>query len=322
VSAEEKDSDMEKVDVAIVGGGPAGMQAALVIARTRKKVIVLDAPRASRNAASNGVHNFLGLDGVLPGEIRKIAWKQIDVYSSAELREEQVDDIRRSDDDRFLLTGARGGQIAASKVVLAFGYHDIFPDVPGFIECWSETIIPCPFCDGYENRDRVWGIVPGEESELEVFPKMARNWTSTIKVFLADGIEMDSGYRDELSLSGISVYDGSIVEAHHTAGKVEAVTLDSGERVEVETLVWKPSERPSALIQNLVDNLGLELDDAGHVKTDAMQQTNVANVWAAGDIQGWVGGIGAAAAGDRAAVAIVKGWYSHSPLTPVRWTAP
>ena len=301
---------MEKIDVAIVGGGPAGIQAALVIARTRKKVLVLDAPRAPRNAASHGVHNFLGLDGLLPGEIRKIAWNQINAYNSAELRDEQVVDVRKSDDGRFILTGGDGGSYTATKLILAFGYHDDFPDIPGFIECWADTIIPCPFCDGYENRDRVWGIVPADQNEVQGFPKLAQNWTSSIKVFLPTDVEMDEALRNELAELDISVHEGSITEVHHSVGKVEAVSLESGSRVAVGTLLWKPQARISSLIQNLVANLGLEVDESGWVVTDELQRTNVPDVWAAGDIQGWVGGLAAAAAGDRAASSLVKTWYS------------
>ncbi len=84
---------IEQIDVAIIGGGPAGMQAALVLARTRKKIVVFNAPSPPRNAASHSVHNFLGFDGLLPAEIRERAWQQINVYQCAELRQEWVTDI-------------------------------------------------------------------------------------------------------------------------------------------------------------------------------------------------------------------------------------
>jgi thioredoxin reductase len=300
---------LEQTDVAILGGGPAGLQAALVIARSGKKVVVSDDPEPPRNSASHGVHNFLGLDGLLPAEIREVAWKQIDVYQSAELRNERVTDVKRKPAGGFMITGAKGTQLEAAKVVLSVGYHDIYPNAPGFVECWGDTIIPCPFCDGFENRDRVWGIVPSSEMELNKFPKLAQNWTRQIKVFLPAELRIDPNYRVELETLGIPVHEGPITEIHHTDGKVEAVTLDSGERVEVETLLWLPAEKPSSLIQNLVENLGLELDETGYVKTDEMQQTNVDGLWAAGDVQGWSGGLKAAAAGGIAGHAIIHGWY-------------
>jgi thioredoxin reductase len=86
MATNERKRQPEEIDIAILGGGPAGLQAALILARTRKKIIVFDDPESPRNAASHDVHNFLGLNGLLPSEIRKIAWKQIDKYDSAEFR--------------------------------------------------------------------------------------------------------------------------------------------------------------------------------------------------------------------------------------------
>ena len=298
-------------DAAIIGGGPAGMQAALVLARTRKKIVVFDDPRPPRNSASRGVHNFLGLDGLAPAEIRRVAWEQIERYDSAELRHERVVDIRRDDTDDFVVTNDPGDKIIARHVILAFGYHDIHPSVPGFAACWGDTIIPCPFCDGYENRDRIWGIVGSSADEISSFPLLARNWTSDIKVILAAGAQLDSAYKRQLRELGIPVHRGSIAEIHHCEGKVQGVALDDGERVEVGTLLWTPPEEPSPLVQNLVDHVGLRLDEYGHVTANEMQQTNVDRLWAAGDVQGWTGAIESANAGGMAAFFMVHGWYGE-----------
>ena len=296
-------------DVAIVGGGPAGMQAALVLARARKRIVVFDDPQPPRNAASHGVHNFLGLDGLPPPDIRRVAWEQIDRYDSAELRHERIVDIRRGDNSDFLMTNAQGDKVASRHVILAFGYHDIHPNIPGFAVCWGDTIIPCPFCDGYENRDRIWGIVGSSADEISSFPLMAQNWTSDIKVILAADTALNTAYEAQLGELGIPIHYGAITEIHHNDGKAHSVTLDSGERVEVGTLLWTPPEKPSPLVQNLVENLGLELNEYGHVAANEMQQTNVERLWTAGDVQGWTGAIESANAGGVAAFFLVHGWY-------------
>jgi thioredoxin reductase len=305
-----KNTTLEHTDIAILGGGPAGMQAALVASRSRKKVVVFDDPRPPRNGASPGVHNFLGLDGLLVAEIREIAWRQINVYQSAELRKERVVDLRRSEDGRFLITGADGTKIGASKVVLCVGYHDVYPDVPGFAECWANTIIQCPYCDGYENRDRIWGIVPGSDNELKNFPQMAKNWASEINIFLPPGMGIDSIYRQQLSDLGIAIYEGTVARVHHTDGKLEAVSLESGDLVKVGTLLWIPPIQVAPLIQDLVENLGLAVDESGFVKTDETQQTNIDGLWAAGEVKGCCSNaLDAAAAGSRAAKAIISSWH-------------
>ena len=298
-------------DIAIIGSGPAGMQAALVLARTRKKIVVFDDPRPPRNAASHGVHNFLGLDGLLPAEIRRIAWKQIDHYASADLRSQSVVDIRHDGNGDFLVTIEEGNKVVARHVILAFGYHDIHPDIPGFAECWGDTIIPCPFCDGYENRDRTWGVVGTSADEISSFPLMAQNWTSSIKVILAADAELVSAYKAQIGELGISMHHGTITEIHHDDGKVHAVTLESGERVDVGTLLWTPPEMPSPLVRNLVDNLDLELNEYGHVAANDEKETNIDRLWAAGDVQGWTGGIESANAGGMAAFFIVHGWHGE-----------
>ena len=298
-------------DVAIIGSGPAGMQAALVLARTRKKIVVFDDSQLARNAASHGVHNFLGLDGLSPSEIRRVAWEQIDRYDSAELRHERIVDIRRGDNGDFVVTNDPGDKVTARHVILAFGYHDIHPNIPGFTENWGDTIIPCPFCDGYENRDRIWGIVGSSADEISSFPLLAQNWTSDIKVILAADAELNAAYQTQLGDLGIPVHRGTITEIHHDDAKVQGVTLDNCEWVEVGTLLWTPPEKPSPLVQNLVDNLGLKLNEYGHVAANEMQQTNVDHLWAAGDVQGWTGAIESANAGGMAAFFMVHGWYGE-----------
>ena len=117
---------LKPIDVAILGGGPAGLQAALVLSRTRKKIVVFDNPEPPRNAASHGVHNFIGIDGLLPTEIRKLAWKQIDRYVSTELRREKIVNVNK-EDGAFIITNDNGTSVKAKKIVLAVEYHDVYP---------------------------------------------------------------------------------------------------------------------------------------------------------------------------------------------------
>lgn len=314
---EKKYQFQQIIDIAIVGGGPGGLQAALILARTRKKIVVFDDPEPPRNAASHGVHGFLGLDGLLPSDIRRIAWEQIDKYHSAELREERIVNISKEgtggEEGIFLITNDDNvTAIKAKKVVLAVGFHDVYPDIPGFLECWADTIIHCPFCDGYENKDRIWGIVVNSKTELKRFPKIARNWTSKIKVIIPQDVKIEPSYQNELSRLDIPVYRGIITSVNHTDTKVQSVTLDSGNKIEVETLWWIPPRRPSQLIQRLVENLGLEVDEQeGNIKIDKKQQTNVKGIFAIGDVAGSMGALGAAHDGGKAASTIVYKWYRH-----------
>lgn len=306
-------------DVAIIGGGPAGLQAALILARTRKHVIVFDAPEPPRNAASHGVHNFVGLDGLTPTQIREQAWRQIELYNSAELRSERVADVQQGAGNGFTVTGKSGIAITARHVILALGYRDVYPDIPGFAACWGDTIIACPYCDGYENRDRVWGLVAASEQMLAHLPhiyqlQFYRNWTEHTKLILASQFQIDEALRTILTVQGIMVHQGDIMEIHHTAGKAEAVTLNTGEHVEVGTLWWRPDEVTQPLTEKVIANFGLELDEQNYIKTDAQHQTAVEGLWAVGDVRGWATALGAAHQASEAAYAITRLWYTqHTP---------
>lgn len=307
----ERKHQVEEIDIAILGGGPAGLQAALVLSRTRKKIIVFDTPEPPRNTASHGVHNFLGLDGLLPTDIRKIAWEQIDKYDSAEIRKEKIVNVNKEKDGIFVIIADNEKSTRAKKVILAVGYYDVYPDIPGFIECWADTIISCPFCDGYENRDRIWGIVANSKMQLDLFPKMVQNWTSKIKVIVSPNMEIEPSYQNELYKLNILVYRGVITKVNHSKTKVESVSFESGEDIQVNTLLWIPQVKPIQIIQRLVENLGLELNEQGYLKTDEKLQTNVKGLYAAGDVRGSspIGALAAAYNGGIAATSIVHEWY-------------
>ncbi|MEO0561237.1 MAG: NAD(P)/FAD-dependent oxidoreductase [Chloroflexota bacterium] len=303
----------EYYDVAIVGGGPAGLQAALILARTRKRIIVFDAPEPPRNGASHGVHNFVGLDGLLPSEIREQAWEQIAVYNSAELRTERVINVYPQDAG-FALIGEAGTSIHVRHVVLALGYRDVYPNVPGFADCWGDTIIACPFCDGYENRDRIWGLVASSPMALQHMPELYRNWTMDAHVIVSPGVTISDEQRALLDAQHIPVSIGEIVEVHHNNGKIEAVSLSTGERVTVDTLWWRPDEAPQSLTKQIIANFHLELDDNGYIKTDDQYQTTTRGLWAVGDVKGWATALGAAHQASQAAYAITVTWHTENSM--------
>ncbi len=303
---------MEEADVAIIGGGPAGLQAALVLARTRKKVIVYDRAAPPRNGASHGVHNVLGLDGLLPAEIRAQAWAQINVYQSAFLRKDRIVDIEQARDGTFLLSAEAGQQVKAKRVILALGYEDSYPDLAGFTEAWADTIIPCPFCDGYENRDRVWGLVANSEMQATHFPALVHNWTPTAKLILNDPtIILDTAFLQQLVEKGISVHEGTITELKLVDGKVQAVTLHTGESVEVNTLWWVPARKKSALEAKVLRAFQLSVNDMGLIKTDEDGQTDTKGLYAVGDVARMPpSALGAMVEGNAAAFSIIRDWYA------------
>ncbi len=302
----------ESVDVAIVGGGPAGMQAALVLVRARKTVAVFDAPSPARNAASHGIHGFLGLDGILPADLARTAWEQIDAVGGASLRASEVVNIQPANTGDFVLTTAEGDRLGAHHVILAFGHRDVLPDVPGFAECWGDTVISCPFCDGYEHRDTTWGLVLTEAGAKATPPLFARNWTDRVELFLGASVQLPEEMAAALRAEGIGLHQGDITAINHEDGRVAGVTLGGGETVPVETLLWSPETRPAPLVERLARDLGLAVDESGFIAVNPLQQTNVEGIWAAGDAIASTMAIDAARSGSAVAMLIVQSWFEEA----------
>ncbi|MEM8608094.1 MAG: NAD(P)/FAD-dependent oxidoreductase [Myxococcota bacterium] len=296
----------EAFDVAIVGGGPAGLEAALVLVRAGRRVVVFDDPAPPRNGASHGVHNFLGFEGLEPEAVREKAWGEISRYEGATAKAEKVTQVSRQASEGYSVRTEGGNEVRVPRLILAFGFRDVFPDIEGFTECWADTVIPCPFCDGYENRDRVWGVVPRNQAELAIQPRLALHWASEVHLFLRPHLVLEEGDQRDLDASGIVTHLGVITALDHAGGKLHAATLDTGKTQPVETLLWVPEQIPTALADQMADELSLALTEEGFIQTDDSFSTNLPGVWAVGDVKGWTGGLSAAAAGYVAAVALLK----------------
>ncbi|GAA3447093.1 NAD(P)/FAD-dependent oxidoreductase [Planomonospora venezuelensis] len=289
---------MQHYDVAIVGGGPAGLTAAMTLSRSLRRVVVLEAPGPPRNDASHGMHGIVGLDGVSPAEYRRRAWADLAGYGMAELRETEVADVVPAAGG-FDVVAGDGARVWARRVLLAPGMIDVHPEVEGFAECWGRTVIHCPFCMGWENRDRAWGVVT---SDLEFARTAAAGfaaWSDNVVVF-ADG-PMPAGEH------GMEVVEGRIRRLHHADGDLRAVELEDGRAVVRQTLLWQPGQRPVPLVAGLVERLGLTVREDCYVKVDGCCRTSVPGLYAAGDlVMEEQSAAEAAASGSTAAFQIIE----------------
>src|SRR5690606_23493738 len=164
----------------------------------------------------------------------------------------------------------------------------------------------CPFCDGYENRDRVWGLVISSLPSLEHMPHLYHHWTKTAKIILSPDLNLTDAHHQALAATGLSVHTGNITEIQHSAGKLEAITLDTGETVSVETLWWRLPEAPQPLTEQMISTFKLALNEHGYLKTDAFHQTSTKNLWAVGDVRGLANALTAAHQASEAAYAISR----------------
>lgn len=288
-----------EMDVVIVGGGPAGLAAALNLGRGCKRVLLCDAgPR--RNAAAARMHGFVSQDGSPPTEFRRIAREQLAPYD-VELRDVGVHDVRRIDDG-FVVSLIGGETVRCRKVLLATGMVDEIPDVPGIRELWGHSVFQCPYCHGWEFRGRPWGILAGTPALLE-FAILLTGWTPRMTAFTNGPLEIEEELRQRLQAAGVTVEQRRIARLlPGPGGHLRAVVHGDGASVPCEAMVVRPPQRQPALAARL----GLAVDDAGYVRVDGREETSVPGVYAAGDLTSPAqAATVASAAGVRAAWAIV-----------------
>lgn len=264
-------------DVIIIGGGPAGLSAALALGRARKRVLLCDAG-ARRNAAAEQVHTFVTRDGTPPTEFRRVAHEQLRAYPNVERRDVRVVALER-DGDGLRATLGDGLRVAAARAVLALGVIDELPDLPGYRELWGKSVFQCPYCHGWEVQDRRFAfLAPGPE--MLSFAIFLSGWSSDV-VALTDGkFAVDDAARADLQRAGVRLDERPLRRLHAADGELSAIEFEGGDRLAREVLFARPPQRQTELVRSL----GLELDDHGYVRVDAHGRTSMPGVYAAGDL--------------------------------------
>ncbi len=288
-------------DVIIVGAGPAGLSAALVLGRSRRTVLVCDSGKP-RNATSHGLHGFITRDGIEPKEFLRIGREQLEPYDSAEVRDATVVSASR-EDDRFVLTLADGEEIRSRKLLLATGVVDELPRVEGLNEFYGTSVFHCPYCDGWEMRDQPLAIYGRGENGSGLALEMTL-WSRDL-VLCTDGpAELTDEHREKLAQYQIPVREEQIVRLEGTAGVLERLVFETGEKLARRGMFFSTGWTQRS---DLADSLGCQFTKEGCVDTGEYEATNVRGLYVAGDASRMVQFvIVAAAEGAQAAVAINK----------------
>jgi thioredoxin reductase len=261
-------------DAVIVGGGPAGLSAALVLGRANKRVLVVDSDRPA-NAVSQGVGGLLGHDGVKPADLRRSGRRQLEEHANVDVRHGAVEDVEPTEDG-FVVTPAGAAPVRAHAIVLAHGLRYDPPPLPGIEALWGRSVFHCAFCDGWEVRDRPLAF-HGSGPAAVRSALMLAGWSNDV-VLCTDGAPDPGGAL--LSDAGVQVRTERIARLAGSDGRLTRIEFTHG-----------PAERREALFVNtrrdqpngLAAALGCELTGAGTILTDADGRTNVAGLYAAGD---------------------------------------
>ena len=276
-------------DVVIVGGGAAGLSAALVLGRTRRRVAVMDAGRP-RNAPAAHMQGFLGSDGVPPSELlargrAELAGYGVDQISGTVASVTQAATptaSRASTGPRFTITMADGSALETRAVLVSTGLRDDIPAISGARERWGRDVLHCPYCHGWEVRDQPLGVLAGDPTPMEeslAHAHLIRQWASDVVLF-ANGASLTAAQREQLVARAIGIVDEPVVslavEDDHLTGVVVA-----GGRIVPRTAVFvRPQFVPN---DTLLVALGCAVRDNGWVQVDATGATTIPGVWAAGN---------------------------------------
>jgi thioredoxin reductase len=313
-------------DCIVVGGGAAGLSAALVLGRARRRTLLVDAGEQS-NLPAEGIGGLLGHEGRPPAELYAMGRDELGAYPTVELREDVVQGGERVDGG-FALDLAGGGRELTRRVILATGMEYQPPDLPGLAPLWGRSVFHCPFCHGWEMRDTALAVLGGGHGGLHR-ALLLRGWSDDV-MLLSDGpagLEPDG--RERLSAAGVEVDERPVARLVARDGALAAVEFGDGSRLARDGLLVPVTVRQRS---TLAAGLGAEPAEPGPVVVDAlvvdtMFRTTAPGVSAAGDVSAQLQQVaGAISAGSLAAVGVVQGLMAEdhgleAPPVPSRSAA-
>lgn len=286
------------VDCAIIGGGPAGLNAALVLARARRTVMVFD-DNQPRNAVAQKSHGFLTRDGITPVEFRNIAHQEISKYPSVETRQLRITDVRNQEDS-FELVANNGEVFRARTIILATGLKQILPDIDGIHDFFGKSLFDCPYCDGWELKDRPLVVISAGQNIFHL-AATAWNWSRDVLVCTNGQKVLTRAQKEALLRKEVQVVEDPITALVGESGMLERVVFATHEESRRSGGFVSPQWIQAS---SFGISLGCELNELGGILADSFGRTMVKGVYAAGEVTVHSQLIIAAAQGSMAAMGV------------------
>ncbi len=265
-------------DCAIIGAGPAGLNAALVLGRARRNIIVFD-NGTNRNRVTQESHGFLTRDGIKPQDFKQIAHRELAKYPSVQLvKDTVVQVVKQVDHDQYAIVTSNNKYLT-EKIILATGVQEIHPTIPALEQYYGISIHSCPYCDGWERRDQALIVLAEKEKGALHMAKLVYNW-STDLIVATNGYPMCPSMHKELANRNILVETDPIKKLHGENGHLQKVEFVSGLIID-RTGGFIVSEFYRS--NPFLEQLGCQLKENGQVEMDALGRTSQKNIYAAGE---------------------------------------
>jgi len=290
-------------DVIIIGGGPAGMSAALILGRCRRKVLIVDSGKP-RNRRSHAMHGYLTRDGMNPNELKAMARQELKTYDTVVSIDGNAIDAFKTDDGRFIVVLEDGQRYLSRKILLATGVVDDVPDIPGLDELYGTSVHHCPICDGYEWRDQAIAVYGKNCNGFGLVQEMTA-WSRDL-ILLTDGpCDFDDSQLEYLEGMRIRVIQDPVDRLEGTDGKLSAVMMKGGQRIQRDALFFSTGQALHS--REVALKIGCHETEQGCIAVGKNEMTCIDGVYCCGDASHNAQlVIVAAAEGAVAAVAINK----------------
>lgn len=270
---------MDKLfDCAIIGGGPAGLNAALVLGRARRNTLLFDND-SPRNAVTRNSHGFITRDGVKPKEFREIAHQDISKYSYVVYERKQITSVIKNDRVFELMT-SNNETYQSKTIIISTGLKDNLPDIDNISDYYGKSLFNCPYCDGWEMRDKPLVVIIDEQDQSFHFIKTIYNWSKDLIVCTNGRPFSNYEQRRLIQNKGIKIIDDKIKNFVGENGQIEKVIFANGESLNRKGGFVLPNLSQSS---DLAKQLGCEYNSLGGISVDSNGRTSIRGVYAAGD---------------------------------------
>ncbi len=268
---------IENFDVIIIGGSYAGLSAALSLGRALRKVMVIDSGNPCNKQTPHS-HNFLTRDGETPAQILNKARKEVLSYPSVTLEKGRVVAVTKNN-GHFKLQTEEKALFSANKIVFATGLIDIIPEIAGFAECWGISILHCPYCHGFENKNLPTGVFANGQAGYDQ-AKFLSNWTKDLVLYTDGKSTLTDEQTANLERRNIPIVEKEIEGFEHSSGKISHIVYKDGSKQALKVLYASPEVKQQS---ELPCELGCEFTEHGRIEVDIFHKTTVEGIYAAGD---------------------------------------
>lgn len=271
---------MDVFDCVVIGGGPAGLSASLTLGRARRVIALFD-DGTNRNRVSQEAHGFITRDGIKPQQLKDLGLKELEKYPSIMYFKETVADIIKDHGhNRFFVKTMNGQELVAEKVILATGIQEEY-SIPSIRDFYGKSLFSCPYCDGWEQRDKPLVVIAEKEAHVIHLTKLIYNWSQDL-VVLTNGLQLSKEGEAQLQKHNIEIISDPIKYLIGSDGYLQEIEFVTGKTIQRLGGFVAPSYyRPN----KFAEKLGCEIDEDGKVLTDGLGRTSQKNVYIAGETE-------------------------------------